>query len=370
MTDYSVLPKIPLDDEEYTVSFTVDQEEEIKSFYTEFGFVVIRDAISANNADAAYTDLWDLIEGQATKNYEYDVSREQSRTGFTGFLKPKPVKKVKLTRNDVSTWEEYWPMGKGGKGLVGNGVVTGKPAWANRQAENLYKAFSIVIGTDDLLVSCDRYGFLRPTKDIPMGNQLVCKPEWTTTENWVHWDLNPWFWTKIHKKPETPLEITQALIHAYENGQSNILITENNEESDFKGFDKVQGLVSLADCKTEDGGFCCVPGFQKIIKSWSEHTEMYTRSDFVSVKKESEIIAHLQKVPMRKGSCVIWSSCLPHCNYPNSSAKPRACQYIKMFPKQVLSPELQAARKILLTTLLREADFTPSPLGVKLFGLE
>lgn len=40
---------------------------------------------------------------------------------------------------------------------------------------------------------------------------------------------------------------------------------------------------------------------------------------------------------MRKGSVVIWSSRLPHCNYPNMSAKKwRYCQYIKLFPERVV----------------------------------
>jgi len=47
---------------------------------------------------------------------------------------------------------------------------------------------------------------------------------------------------------------------------------------------------------------------------------------------------------MRAGSLVVWSSTMPHCNFPNSSSRFRMCQYIKMFPtwssQTPLYPEL------------------------------
>jgi hypothetical protein len=41
---------------------------------------------------------------------------------------------------------------------------------------------------------------------------------------------------------------------------------------------------------------------------------------------------HVQKVPMRASSLLIWNSELPHCNYTNDSSRFRMVQYVKCFP--------------------------------------
>ncbi len=62
----------------------------------------------------------------------------------------------------------------------------------------------------ELWVSMDRYGVMRPTKNVPKGKitnnnnsndnnnnetrnpeDVEDHPEWKTKELWLHWDLNP-----------------------------------------------------------------------------------------------------------------------------------------------------------------------------------
>lgn len=157
---------------------------------------------------------------------------------------------------------------------------------------------------------------------------------------------------------------------------------------------KVQGLISLVDCKKEDGGFHTVPKFSKYcFDEWarqnegSEHHQKFKyppsfhyssllcsslfitfhylsvlfffsisfhhlfivfsfsfrnlfivfllnwpvrkEASFVPVPKDDELFyGHLQAVPMRTGSMVVWNSKQPHGNYPNNSDHFRICQYL------------------------------------------
>ena len=70
---------------------------------------------------------------------------------------------------------------------------------------------------------------------------------------------------------------------------------------------------------------------------------------------------------MRAGSIVIWTSELPHCNYPNDSNRFRMNQYIRMFPAQEGKPNTDARRETLLRILPK--DLVVDDLGYKLLGI-
>lgn len=173
------------------------------------------------------------------------------------------------------------------------------------------------------------------------------------------------------KDPKFARQAEEAMLERWGRPRSAqlLLITENNNLVDFKGFDKVQGLIALADSGLEDGGFTCVPGFHRVLQQWTSVTDMYSTAHFVNVHGD-EIGACGKKIPMRKGSAVLWSSCLPHCNYPNNSDQFRLCQYVKMFPAAVL-PESDAVCRARAAAVrnAQPEDFSPSPLGRKLFGV-
>ena len=107
------------------------------------------------------------------------------------------------------------------------------------------------------------------------------------------------------------------------------LITENNENNDFHGFDKVevptpignltnhsssspqtkvQGLVALEDSHENSGGFQTVPGYHLFLPQWAKQTSRYATGDFVSCKPDDPLIKHAVRISMRKGSLVVWSS--------------------------------------------------------------
>jgi len=68
------------------------------------------------------------------------------------------------------------------------------------------------MGKEELWIILDRYGMMRPTRDVPRGqlpplevrNHVKDNPEglplenhddWRTAALWLHWDLNPYLWT-------------------------------------------------------------------------------------------------------------------------------------------------------------------------------
>jgi hypothetical protein len=81
----------------------------------------------------------------------------------------------------------------------------------------------------------------------------------------------------------------------------------------------------------------------------------------------------VRKISMRAGSLVVWSSELPHCNFPNDSNRFRFNQYVKMFPAPPNGSEGLDKREIDMRVAVREAcskGFKLSSLGEKLFGMK
>jgi len=289
----------------------------------------------------------------------------------------------RINRNDPKTWEdESWPQAIASVGILGYNVAEGKYAWKNRQNPLIYKVFSTLMGRKNLWSSVDRHGMMRPTKNVPnfalppqKARSSAIPPEgwenddssqktrrledhdgWRSAENWVHWDLNPWFWTGTKEGAD----------YVFDH-----FITENNGSRNT-GDLKLQGLVTFSDSREEDGGFATVPGFHKYLKKWSEltqNTDLWEKNrdtyDYVKTPKDDPMVKQLQKVSSRPGSLIIWRSEQPHCNYPNKSNKFRINQYLKMFPAQYGAPGVKH-RQAAMTEMLKGIEVTE--LGMKLFG--
>lgn len=217
---------------------------------------------------------------------------------------------------------------------------------------------------------------MRPTVNVPIGQlpPVPCRtsvtdvpediprkdmPEWKTRPLWLHWDLNPWIWSQ-----------TQEGLDYEFNG----FITENNGTRNTGKTIKLQGILNLVDSRVGDGGFCCVPGFDKQLHIWVEKTKNSRMAEknmknytFVNVPKADRMAESVMKVSARAGSLIIWSSELPHCNYPNNSDRFRMNYYIKMFPAQDGIPGTDI-RKEMMLSYLHEQEI--SPLGQRVFGLE
>ena len=219
-TGLTYVPKlVPLDADGFARSFAVEEVVGLKSFFAEFGFVVVRDVLTEDERVATVDGIWATIEG------------------FCGG-------KLGLDRNDPRTWCKRWPGG--GPGLLGK--ATTPAAWRNRANPNLRAAFEAVLSRQDLLASVDNFGVLRPTKAVPMRRlpaQTPCRTDvevatlvddslaehlhlpavtpsmaaattsatttaattaageesavhdmaaWKTKSKWLHWDLNPFRW--------------------------------------------------------------------------------------------------------------------------------------------------------------------------------
>ena len=210
-----------------------------------------------------------------------------------------------------------------------------------------------------LLSSIDRYGIMRPTKNVKLTTESepIDMEKWKTIEKWLHWDLNPW---KI--KSKSPPTFNTKFFH---------FLSENNDNYQEKC--KVQGLIGFLDSIEEDGGFLCVPGFQKVIQEWADENiskKFPETSNYVPVPKTDSIQNYTQKIPIKAGSLIIWDSRLPHCNFPNNSDKFRLNQYLKMFQSYKEAPKeyVQDRTKIIQQNLPK--NLTLTELQKKILGVE
>jgi hypothetical protein len=354
------VPSVPHDEEGFCQSFTVDQPSEYMSFFNTYGFVVIRNILSSDQCTNSINEIWQFIESRNWRPF-------QSQT---------------VSRHNPETWRDtIFPVSSDLLGILGGeegetSIYEGPMAWKTRQNENLYKVFSTIYQQKNLWVSVDRIGLMRPTVNVPLGNLPVqnCRisventppglprqdfPEWKTRSLWLHWDLNPWIWTHSHL----------GLDYEF-----NGFITENNGSRNSGGTIKLQGIVNLIDSRVGDGGFCCVPGFHKELSKWTEMTKESRCAEknnknytFVNVPKVDKMSESVFKVSARAGSLIVWSSELPHCNYPNDSSRFRMNYYIKMFPAQEGAKGTDI-RKEMINFYLDGKEV--SALGRKLFGLE
>uniref|UniRef100_A0A7S4HMF7 Uncharacterized protein n=1 Tax=Vannella robusta TaxID=1487602 RepID=A0A7S4HMF7_9EUKA len=316
------------DDSRFFKSFRMDEEEEYRKFLDVCGFVVIRDVVSREDCDKTVDKIWELLS-EITGN--------------------------RVQRDDPNTWED-WPTQK--TGILGVPIASDAMAWKNRQSKNIKNIFNNIYNEDDLLVSVDRYNIMRPTKNINFGaNDVKDRDDWKGLASWFHWDLNPWHWSG-------------AMEHVYDKGNSDFeehgllfshnlakLLTEGNDTPKrYKDSKKLQGLVALADTSFATGGFQCVPGFvgnvlTKWVSSQSEDLKQkFKGKHFVGVPRTDPLIEYAQVIGLPKGSLLIWSSELPHCNRMNESEQFRYCQYIKMIPTRDVS-DLPGRAKVVANAL-------------------
>eukprot|EP01089_Gocevia_fonbrunei_P020695 TRINITY_DN7773_c0_g1_i1.p1 TRINITY_DN7773_c0_g1~~TRINITY_DN7773_c0_g1_i1.p1 ORF type:complete len:370 (+),score=80.55 TRINITY_DN7773_c0_g1_i1:124-1233(+) len=337
----------PLDSEGYVESFNVEDEESWMTFFNKFGFVVIKEILSTEEIEKSIDDIWNLVES---------------------YHKIHPI-----SRNNTKNWK-YWP-GLNKLGIFSQALSF--HAWQNRANPKMYNVFKTLMGREDLWVSIDNWGTMRPTKDIPQtltpahirttvdtDDPSVTKtdePSWKSKSNWLHWDLNPFIWESSKNEG---LDYTFACD----------FISENNGTKNI-GDLKLQGLLNLIDAREQDGGFVTIPGFFKHLKEWTEqshlqeyaskHQEIY---DFVYVPKNDPMQLQPQKIPMRAGSLLIWRSEQPHANYGNDSERFRMVQYVKMFVAQNGKPGTKRRRELMASSVPPALQQTE--MQRKLFGIQ
>eukprot|EP01095_Lingulamoeba_sp_RSL-Kostka_P001398 TRINITY_DN11979_c0_g1_i3.p1 TRINITY_DN11979_c0_g1~~TRINITY_DN11979_c0_g1_i3.p1 ORF type:complete len:220 (+),score=68.45 TRINITY_DN11979_c0_g1_i3:38-697(+) len=136
------LPVVEYDEEGFVKDFSVDDIEGIVDFFNEYGFVVVKNVLTDEECDQSIEEIW---------NYILDISPG-------------------VERDNPETWERSWPGTR--IGFIGNGVANGIKSWENRLNKNIHDSFKAVYSSDhneyendkeDLMVSVDRYGIMKPT---------------------------------------------------------------------------------------------------------------------------------------------------------------------------------------------------------------
>eukprot|EP01113_Clastostelium_recurvatum_P020196 TRINITY_DN2399_c0_g1_i3.p1 TRINITY_DN2399_c0_g1~~TRINITY_DN2399_c0_g1_i3.p1 ORF type:complete len:457 (+),score=84.76 TRINITY_DN2399_c0_g1_i3:94-1464(+) len=316
--------EIPLDEEGYVFSFPHDHPpSEIKQFFDRHGVVVIRDVITPEDADATVDEVWTHLERSHPE----------------------------LKRNEPWTWNNWASLAR--IGILGNMPILYPQCVRNRQSPRVYDAFRSVFGKEDLIMSCERIGMMRPTRNVRVKQNEEPRdvPEWKTLSEWLHWDMNPW----------TGLNSTAF----FGPGQ----YAENNAHKILK----TQGILALVDCRSDDGGFHTVPGFNRHLAGWANNNMDVKPTSETPLQTsyqvpEADPMRHdIQRMPIRKGSLLIWDSRMPHGSFPNDSERFRVVQYMKMADAQDPAFLPWAVDGILPS---QDEGFTLSNLGAKLFGLE
>jgi hypothetical protein len=211
--------------------------------------------------------------------------------------------------------------------------------WDNRQFPRVHQAFADILGTEKLWVSMDR-ATMKPPID----------PRFPHYEDrgFVHWDLDT----------AKPLPARLG----------------------------VQGVLALTDTTEEMGGFCCIPGFHRVLEAWirEQPADRNPRAPDLSRLPEGYKVT---PIAMEAGDLVIWDRTLAHGNGRNVGTRPRLAQYITMHPagddwerrqERIACWQERHApsyweRDIPEKLRGREKRFPPAeltPLGRKLLGLD
>jgi ectoine hydroxylase-related dioxygenase (phytanoyl-CoA dioxygenase family) len=330
---------LPVDSDGFIVAFNVEQEEEILTFFEKHGVVVVANVLTEQQCERSVDDVWAFLQ---------------------------ELQNPDIQRDKPETWNSKWPRFSH-MGILGNERWLYPQACDNRQNPNIYKVFQTLFGDHELMVNITRAGLMRPTKDIyfPSLNKTEDREQWKTMSNWLHMDMNPL----------TGRATTFGYEHVAERHcqpSQDPLTAQNQPTNNGMRARKLQAVLALVDCRKEDGGFHAVPGFQHYIATWAKENEkVCLRSNYggdpttVQIPPDDPIREHIQCMPIRKGSLLVWDSRLPHGNYPNNSNQMRIIQYLHMAPVAD-----EALRPFPLLQEDLPETFQLTELGEKLYGFQ
>ncbi|CAF0719458.1 unnamed protein product [Adineta steineri] len=330
---------LPLDSDGFIISFNVEQQEEILTFFEKHGVVVVSNVLTDEQCQRSVDEVWLFLQEMYNQN---------------------------IDRNKPETWSFGWPSFSK-MGIVGNERWLYPQACDNRQNPNIYQVFRTLLGENELIVNITRAGLMRPTKNIFFSslNKTEDREEWKTISEWLHLDMNPL----------TGRATTYGFEHVGEghfDSSKNPDAAINNPVNNGMRIRKLQGILALADCREEDGGFHAVPGFQHFIETWTKQNKQICIDanesgdpTTVQIPQDDPIRQYIQRMPIRKGSLLVWDSRLPHGNFPNNSSSMRIVQYLHMAPVND-----EAIRSFPLSKDDLPSTFHLTDLGKKLYGFK
>ena len=320
--DFSfALKRAPVDNEGFIKAFNQNQLKEGKEFFSEFGFMVIENALTSQQCEDSINDIWEYLE------------QEKWRSSLA-------PKKLEVSRANPNTWwvENGWPSSLSSEGILGGPPVFTKQAIKVRMNKLLFEIGKLFYESDQIIISHDRYGLFRPTKKVSDGFK------WMTDYN-VHIDMNPW-------KYFDPLRMggTTYSNNYFSGDDFTQEFNSTGHFTDGKAM-KLQALYNFVDNREEDGGFHVIPGMHKQMLEWTKFTQdaegssyknssvdfipLFWKSSFrltAPLNKETfeGIGKYTQRVTARAGSLVVWSQFLPHGSAPNNSENIRMAQFMKI----------------------------------------
>ncbi|CAF1548010.1 unnamed protein product [Rotaria magnacalcarata] len=330
---------LPIDDDGFIVTFNVEQQDEILAFFEKHGIVVVANVLTEQECQRSVDDVWRHLQ----ELFNPDIDRDKPET-----------------------WDSIWPSFSH-MGILGNTRWLYPQACDNRQNVKIYQVFRTLFDDHELITNVTRAGLMRPTKDVyfPSLGKTEDRQNWKTMSNWLHLDMNP-------LTGRTTTYGFEYTAESHFEPSDDPLSAQNKSTNNGMRVRKLQAILALVDCRQQDGGFHAVPGFQHYIATWTKSNhKLCLRSNqssdptTVQIPWDDPIREHIQCMPIRKGSLLVWDSRLPHGNYPNSSNQMRIIQYLHMAPiaDEALRP----------FPLLKEdlpETFQLTELGEKLYGFK
>lgn len=302
-----------IDDDNYTISFDIDDKSNINKFFHEHGFVIIKNVLSLEDCSKTERDILNIMK--------YDINKK-------------------------STLKRWSSIGKESEGLVSRKPIFTKQIISNQRNKKVNTIFSRLLNSNDLETSYDSCYFLRPTKFIKFENNVIkIMDEWKTKKN-IYLDLDV---NKCYNKLDNLLETLKNLNYL----NSMNFINESYVFSLNVTPLNIEGIINITNNKDLDGGFSCLPGFHKYFNNWhkycvdnnlfNKNKNKYIINNYSSIDKnmykkyifntDDPIKNKLIKINMRAGSLCIWDQRLPYSIEPNNSNNYWIGQKIRYYQK-------------------------------------
>lgn len=286
--------------------------DEILRYYDTYGFVCVSNLLTTTECDTFVDAYWKNVQVDPYNNHSLD-----------SFLKSQRFRKV---------------------GIMGSCSTITQETITLREHPRVLEFFRKFYDDNDLIVDHDRVGILAPMLDmnnVILPNESVLARK--THSNWLHIDCNPISHTNHTNDDEC-------------RGFASISTFQDNGESINFLTDKIpQSSLAMTDSDFDTGGFYCVPRSHLKSIHWaknqlhkSHNLNMYGEMDdrFLQLNPDDSddllFSSMAVKIPVPKGSMLLWNPLLFHCNYPNRSNRFRIVHYMRVFQRnnQSFSPLL------------------------------
>lgn len=185
-------------------SFKVKDTTEIKLFFREYGYVVVDNVITNSECYKTCDEIWDI----------------------SGMKKNRP-----------STYYNWSKYGKEKQGIPSRKPIFTPNVMNNRQNENVYKVFSMLLDNEDLLSSHDTCYMTRPTKNVKFENNVI--------KSVKSWEIMEDDRLDMNEKKYMDGDISKLKNTSYMNTSS--FVTEISEFNRFKQKYHLSGLINLVD---------------------------------------------------------------------------------------------------------------------------